>query len=126
MPRKALTYDLASATVRFPRINADQTTSELTAALMRTALDVPKTGVQYLTANAVWDGSIIVTNDATTRTLSLAGHTGALVFVVTIGGNDVVITNSPGAILDGTLAGPGTWLCWVNATGDDGAPVQLA
>ena len=47
MPRKALTHDLASATVRYLRINADQTTTELTAAQTRTALEVAVTPLDF-------------------------------------------------------------------------------
>jgi len=38
MPRKAITQNLAGSGIRFPRINADQTTDELTAAQLQTAL----------------------------------------------------------------------------------------
>lgn len=56
MPRKAFTYDIASATVRFPRINADQTTTELTAAQFRAAIKA--TSCQFLAAGAnTYDGS---------------------------------------------------------------------
>ena len=41
MPRKALTQDLAGSGVRFLRINADQSTTELTAAQMLAAIGGP-------------------------------------------------------------------------------------
>jgi hypothetical protein len=47
MPRKNFTIDLAGSGVRFARINADQTTTELTAAQMRTALEVAGTPLDF-------------------------------------------------------------------------------
>ena len=51
MPRKALTHDLASATVRYLRINADQTTSELTAAQMLAAVESGSQGRASLSSD---------------------------------------------------------------------------
>jgi len=58
MPRKNLTIDLAGSGVRFARINADQSASELTAADLRTALGVSPSTVTAVSA----------TQDSTTTT----------------------------------------------------------
>lgn len=52
MPRKALTQDLAGSGIRFLRINADQSTTELTAAQMLAALQVTPYAHGVLSATA--------------------------------------------------------------------------
>lgn len=126
MPRRVLTQNLASATVRYLRINADQTTDELTAAQMLAALGGQKSGVQYLTANAVWDGSPIVTTDGNgPYNLSVAGVTGGYSFTVDAIIGDITITNSPSGFIDGTISG-GAALAWVNNSQSAGSLTSLA
>ena len=62
MPRKALTQDLSSATVRFLRINADQTVSELTAAQMLAAIESGSRGRVSLGADVTRSSSDTLSN----------------------------------------------------------------
>ena len=119
MPRKALTHDLASATVRYLRINADQTTTELTAAQLRVALGAQLAGVQYLTANAVWDGSLFVTNDAAWQ-LSFAGWSAPIFVMIFAGGGNITLTNSPGGIIDGVVSTATSRVAWCAPAEADG------
>ena len=116
----------ASSGVNGAVMTSAQTLTAGQQAQALTNIGAQKGGVQYLTANAAWDGSLMVTNDINNQTLDLAGATTPLVFFLPIALGDVTIANSPGAILDGQLTGPGTWLCWINAGATDGATTQLA
>ena len=75
MPRKALTHDLASATVRYLRINADQTTSELTAAQMRAALATNRLLVLPGGATTLYSGENFVLEISSSDILNVAGMT---------------------------------------------------
>ena len=123
MPRKALTHDLASATVRYLRINADQTTTELTAAALRTAIGAFG-GVQYLTANAAWDGSMFILNDGTARTVNFAAATFPIACVIVTNGANITLSNThPGGAFDGIYSAPQMMV--VNSDGSDGSLFAL-
>jgi hypothetical protein len=102
MPKRALLLDLATG------LPEASTVSRL----------------QYLTANAVWDRSLVVSSDAA-RTLSFTGITGALSLIVHAANADITISGSANAILDGTVVSGQVALLWINADGTDGGIFSL-
>lgn len=62
MPRKALTQDLAGSGIRFLRINADQSTSELTAAQALAAIESGSKGRASLSGNVTRTSAATLTN----------------------------------------------------------------
>lgn len=93
-------------------------------AAMLALLGAAKTGIQYLTANAVWDGSGFVGNDGGSYELSLFGQTGNFFFIGFALGA-ITITNSPGAVLDTTIAAGRGFFTYMTAAGDDGTTVTF-
>ena len=105
MPRKALTHDLASATVRYLRINADQTTSELTAAQMLAALGRV---AQVRTANLV-RATVTLANDTAFAIAVGAGETWHIVYDL--------------FVLEGNGAGIKCYLTWPASSEAEGAGI---
>jgi len=133
VPLKALTFDLATANVRFPRINADQTTDELTAADLRAAIGVSPSPVAALVAfvETTGDNATAVMGDPGKpyQTMQVAYDAGAKVFFLG-GGTHAGITttgvikiNVLGRGRDGSGTSTKTTVTTINST--DGGAVTV-